>query len=35
MIDVLVMIEQDVTKAVVRSWLRQVVDRVEKNDAVV
>ena len=35
MIDVIVPIEQEGTQAVVRSWLRQVGDRVEKNDPLV
>jgi len=35
MIDVIVPIEQEGTQAVVRSWLRQIGDRVEKNDPLV
>jgi len=35
MIDVLVPVEQEGTKAVVRAWLRQVGDRVEENDPLV
>ncbi|TMJ16673.1 MAG: dihydrolipoamide succinyltransferase [Alphaproteobacteria bacterium] len=35
MIDVLVPLEQEGTKAVVRAWLRQVGDRVELNDPLV
>jgi 2-oxoglutarate dehydrogenase E2 component (dihydrolipoamide succinyltransferase) len=35
MIDVLVPIEQEGTKAVVRAWLRQIGDRVEENDPLV
>jgi 2-oxoglutarate dehydrogenase E2 component (dihydrolipoamide succinyltransferase) len=35
MIDVIVPIEQEGTKAVVRAWLRQVGDRVEINDPLV
>ena len=35
MIDVLVPVEQEGTKAVVRTWLKQVGDRVEENDPLV
>jgi 2-oxoglutarate dehydrogenase E2 component (dihydrolipoamide succinyltransferase) len=35
MIDVLVPVEQEGTKAVVRAWLKQVGDRVEENDPLV
>jgi len=35
MIDVLVPVEQEGTKAVVRTWLRQIGDRVEENDPLV
>jgi len=35
MIDVIVPVEQEGTKAVVRSWLKQVGDRVEENDPLV
>jgi 2-oxoglutarate dehydrogenase E2 component (dihydrolipoamide succinyltransferase) len=35
MIDVLVPLEQEGTKAVVRAWLRQIGDRVEENDPLV
>src|SRR5687768_7821768 len=35
MIDVLVPVEQEGTKAVVRAWLKQVGDRVEVNDPLV
>ncbi|WP_129790606.1 dihydrolipoamide acetyltransferase family protein [Sphingosinicella sp. CPCC 101087] len=35
MIDVLVPMEQEGTKAVVRAWLKQVGDRVEENDPLV
>jgi 2-oxoglutarate dehydrogenase E2 component (dihydrolipoamide succinyltransferase) len=35
MIDVIVPVEQEGTKAVVRAWLRQVGDRVEENDPLV
>src|SRR3712207_3612730 len=35
MIDVIVPVEQEGTQAVVRSWLKQVGDRVELNDPLV
>ncbi len=35
MIDVLVPVEQEGTKAVVRTWLKQIGDRVEENDPLV
>jgi 2-oxoglutarate dehydrogenase E2 component (dihydrolipoamide succinyltransferase) len=35
MIDVLVPMEQEGTKAVVRAWLKRIGDRVEENDALV
>jgi 2-oxoglutarate dehydrogenase E2 component (dihydrolipoamide succinyltransferase) len=35
MIDVIVPVEQEGTKAVVRAWLRQIGDRVEENDPLV